>query len=86
MLSICVISMSRTHLVLSAPWLAGSGLTILLDFFVRDTTSIHSVPFHLPVAMQTHWLTYIGRLGVGTILLLSRPEGILASWRMIRDG
>jgi uncharacterized membrane protein (Fun14 family) len=35
-LSICVISMSREHLVLSAPWLAGSGLTILLDFFVSD--------------------------------------------------
>jgi len=33
-LSICVISMARDHIVLSVPWLAGSGLTILVDFFV----------------------------------------------------
>jgi hypothetical protein len=57
-LSICVISMSRNHLVLSAPWLAGSALTILLDCFVRDTPSpIQSILFHLPVAMQRHSLT-----------------------------
>ncbi|PVF94623.1 PQ-loop-domain-containing protein [Serendipita vermifera] len=33
-LSICVISMKREHLLLSAPWLAGSIITIFLDFFV----------------------------------------------------
>lgn len=33
-LSICVISMEKDHLILSAPWLAGSALTVLLDFFV----------------------------------------------------
>ncbi|KAG8816915.1 hypothetical protein FRC17_000140, partial [Serendipita sp. 399] len=33
-LSICVISMDKDYLILSAPWLAGSTVTILLDFVV----------------------------------------------------
>ncbi|KIM30059.1 hypothetical protein M408DRAFT_100577 [Serendipita vermifera MAFF 305830] len=33
-LSICVISMDKDHLILSAPWLAGSIVTVFLDFFV----------------------------------------------------
>ena len=33
-LSICVLSMERNHLIANAPWLAGSALTVLLDFVV----------------------------------------------------
>ncbi|QRV77695.1 PQ-loop repeat-containing protein 1 [Ceratobasidium sp. AG-Ba] len=33
-LSICVASMSKQHLVANASWLAGSGLTMFFDFFV----------------------------------------------------
>ncbi|KAG8817518.1 hypothetical protein FRC18_000471, partial [Serendipita sp. 400] len=33
-LSICVISMEKNYLILSASWLAGSTITILLDFVV----------------------------------------------------
>ncbi|KAI5123115.1 hypothetical protein M0805_001471 [Coniferiporia weirii] len=33
-LSICVASMERQHLVANASWLAGSGLTVFLDVFV----------------------------------------------------
>ncbi|KAG9081223.1 hypothetical protein FRC07_014573 [Ceratobasidium sp. 392] len=33
-LSICVASMSKQHLLANASWLAGSGLTMFFDFFV----------------------------------------------------
>jgi len=33
-LSICVLSIQRSHLIANAPWLAGSSLTILLDVVV----------------------------------------------------
>jgi hypothetical protein len=38
-LSICVISMEKEHLLLSLPWLAGSTITIFLDFFVSPLLS-----------------------------------------------
>jgi hypothetical protein len=33
-LSICVVSMEWKHLATNASWLAGSGLTVFLDFYV----------------------------------------------------
>lgn len=35
-LSICVLSMDWDHIATNASWLAGSGLTVFLDFFVRN--------------------------------------------------
>lgn len=66
-LSICVLSIERNHLIANAPWLAGSVLTVLLDFVVRSS------PLSLLSICNNHFVCLIGPRSVLLLPIRTSP-------------